>query len=264
MSKCALVTGASSGIGAAYAQLLASRGYDLVIHGRRREKLEAIAREIQTERPGDETGARPSVEIILGDLRDDSLVDRLLEAGNEKNINLLINNAGFGSSGSFANQAEPLAMLKVHAAAAVRLCHGLIPGMLARGAGGIINVSSIAGEQCLPGSVMYTATKSFLTRFTQSLALELWESPLIVQALLPGFTYSDFHDKMPEWEMEKRNKGLVRWHSAHYVAEYSLEKFDRGRSHVTVIPGFFNKLMATLPRILPPRLYYSLARKITA
>jgi uncharacterized protein len=156
-----------------------------------------------------------------------------------------------------------MGMLEVHAMAVVSITKGILPLMIKRGSGKIINVSSIAGEQSLPKSVMYGSSKAFLTRFSESLGLEVRKNGIYVQALLPGFTHTDFHDKLPEWEREKRSKGFITWHSSDYVARFSLKKLNRKNPPLIVVPGFSNKILALIPKILPKVLYYKIALSVT-
>lgn len=255
MKRTALITGASSGIGAAFACHLAGEDYSLILHGRREDKLKAVLESL----PG--SGHR----IILGDLSDGKTIDGLIAAGREAGLSLLINNAGYGAGRDFLSDEldNQMGMLQVHCTAVALLCRGLIPGMIERGGGEVINVSSIAGEQSLPNSVMYSATKSFLTTFTESLALELSGSGVRIQALLPGFTHTDFHDRLPEWEREKRSKGIVRWQPASDVAAFSLKQLRKKKPRIIVIPGFYNKILAAIPHLLPRRMYQRIAVAIT-
>jgi short-subunit dehydrogenase len=254
----ALITGATSGIGAAFARRLAAEGYNIILHGRREEKLRALMHELDTPDAGD-------LDLVLGDLSDRRTIDALAEAGRNREVSLLINNAGYGAGRDFLedSEANQMGMLAVHCEAVALLCRALIPQMLRAGSGQVINVSSIAGEQSLPKSVMYTATKSFLTRFTESLALELRPLGIVVQALIPGFTHTDFHDKLPEWERERRSKGIIRWQTADHVAAFSLRQLRKKNPRILAVPGFFNKLIFAVPHILPRRLYYAIASKVT-
>ncbi len=254
----ALITGASSGIGAAFARQLGREGWNLIIHGRREEKLRMLMHQLDTPDAGE-------IELVLGGLADRRTVDELIETGRRAGVSLLINNAGYGAGKDFLedSEASQMGMLAVHCEAVALLCRGLIPGMIDSGNGQVINVSSIAGEQSLPKSAMYGATKSFLTKFTEAMALELRPAGIDMQALLPGFTHTDFHDKLPEWEREKRSRGIVRWQSAEHVAAFSLRQLRKKNPRILAIPGFFNKILYAVPHVLPRKLYYALARTIT-
>ncbi len=190
----ALVTGASSGIGRAFAERLARDGYDLVLVARRQERLAELASHIQ------KTGA--TAEIVVADLsKPDGLaaVERRAAAGD---LTMLINNAGFQNYKPFVtldpNNAE--AQIHVHVTAVVRLSRAVLPAMLARGAGAIVNVSSMlafAGgldRPSFPKRAAYGATKAFVNVFTESLATELAGTGVKVQALCPGVVRTEFHD----------------------------------------------------------------------
>ena len=257
MNKTALITGATSGIGAAFARQLAAEGYSLILHGRREEKLKKLMSELS---------AFTDVQLVLGDLREQSTVDRLIELGRSRKIGLLINNAGYGSGKDFfVDDADnQLGMLTVHCHVPMILCRELIPEMVKAGGGQVINVSSIAGEQRLPGAVMYSSSKSLLTVFSEALALKVQDQGVSVQALLPGFTFSDFHDRIPEWTREKRNRGIVRWQRSEDVVAFSLKMIRRRRPRIVVISGFSNRLITTLTRLIGKRLYRFVMKKMQA
>jgi hypothetical protein len=130
--------------------------------------------------------------------------------------------------------------------------------MAERNEGFIINVSSLASFFSAPKSGVYCASKSFLNKFSESLHMEVSRLGIRVQALCPGFTRSDFHNKMDIPSDKLRNKGLVRWMTADAVAQYSLNCL-RKKNKVICIPGFWNKLMVRVSRLVPRRLFYRLA-----
>ncbi|HET7064806.1 MAG TPA: SDR family oxidoreductase, partial [Rudaea sp.] len=204
--RWALVTGASAGIGEAFARELAARGTNLVMTARRRDRLDALAGELVSRNA-------IRVECIAADLADPQApgqicaeIDRLGIA-----VDALVNNAGYGLPGHF--HAQPwqahAQFLQVMVSSPCELVHKLLPGMQQRGYGRIINVASLAG--LIPGSsghTLYAASKAFLIKFSQSLALENAARGVNVCAVCPGFTYSEFHDvtgtrnivsKMPNW-----------------------------------------------------------------
>jgi len=264
----AVVTGATSGIGAAFARRLAADGYDLVVTGRRKEKIAQLVKEIE-ERYGTQ------VETILCELSNIDHVDRLVRRLVEKDeVAILVNNAGYGLSQSFADVdvETSLTMLKVHIDASLRLIHAVLPSMRKRQKGSIINVSSLASLIPLPEGSVYAATKAFLTLFTESLHLELRRDNIRLQALLPGFTRTDFHDQMalraarstagqPPTD-PKRGARFLRFMSAEKVVDKSLKALRRGR--VICIPGGSNRTLALFARLLPRRLLYALVSKATA
>ena len=226
----ALVTGASSGIGAAFARKLAARGYGLLLVARRRDRLEEL---------GSELG---NAEIIAADLTDGAQLRRLEERiAGETHLELLVNNAGFGTLGRFweADLESQDRMHRLHILAVARLTHAALPGMVSRGRGAVINVSSVAAFFHNPFNVSYGATKAWMNSFTEALSVELRSvgSPVRVQALCPGFTTSEFHDTLgidrdaiPRW----------LWMPADYVVESSLRGLDRGS--IIVIPGWIYRL----------------------
>jgi short-subunit dehydrogenase len=198
MRPCALVTGASSGIGAAFAERLARDQYDVMVVARRRERLEALAQRLRQAHHGE-------VEVIAADLtqRDplQAVERRIAEA---TNLELLVNNAGFGGYMPFVSldpdRAEELIRLQV--TAVTRLTRAALPGMIARGHGAIINVSSrLAFSAALTAPTMprratYAATKAFINTFTQILHAELAGTGVQVQALCPGVVRTEFHERM--------------------------------------------------------------------
>jgi len=263
----AVITGATSGIGAAFARRLAADGYDLVVTGRRKEKISQLVKEIE-ERYGTQ------VETILCELSNIDHVDRLVRRLVEKDeVAVLVNNAGYGLSQPFADAdvETSLTMLKVHIDASLRLIHAVLPSMRKRQKGSIINVSSLASLIPLPEGSVYAATKAFLTVFTESLYLELRRDNIRLQALLPGFTRTDFHDQMV-LRADKSNPdqvaadprhggGMLRFMSAEKVVDKSLRALRRGR--VICIPGGTNRTLALFVRLLPRKVVYALVSKAT-
>jgi len=241
----AVVTGASSGIGAVFARTLAARGHDLILVARRKDRLEQLAAELRT--------ASEIVQADLGDANDLALVERRIA---ERPVDLLVNNAGFGSMGRFVE--APLdgqdAMHRVHVIATMRLSHAALPGMIARRQGGIINVSSVAAFTQNPGSVSYCATKAWINSFTEGLYLELKsiDSPVTVQALCPGYTYTEFHDVIG-WK--RSNAPKWSWMPAETVVEASLEGLARGR--LFVVPGWGYRLLVFMTKVIPRPIWHA-------
>ena len=254
MRPLALITGASSGIGATFARHLAARGCDLVLVARRQDRLEQQAREI-------EAAHSVGAEILPADLTRDAdlkAVEARIEAA--PNFEFLVNNAGFGIAGRFFNM--PLdgqdQMHRLHVLAPLRLMHAALAGMVERKRGSIINVSSVSGFGQNPGSVSYSATKTWMTSFTEGLYMELQSihSPVRVQALCPGFTLSEFHDAM---HFDRKTIPAWMWMSADEVVEASLRGLDNGRW--LVIPGLRYRVLVFLMRAFPRPLYHSLSIK---
>ncbi len=252
----ALITGGSSGIGAAFARRLAQEGYDLILVARRRERLEALAEELM-ERHGVE------VEALAADLAQAEGMAQVVKRIEETDeLTLLINNAGFGTKGRFfkTDIDEQIAMVDVHVTAPARLTHAALPGMLARRRGGIINLSSVAAFLPIPGNVSYCATKSYVKTFSQTLQLELAGSGVRLQALCPGFTRTEFHDRMGTGRPPF--PGLA-WLSPEEVVERSLTCLEREK--VVCVVGFWYRLAVALapwiPRSLVSRLFSGFAPK---
>jgi len=246
-----LITGASSGIGAVFASALAGRGYDLVLVARRKDRLEELARSLA--RHG--TAAEPLDADLAAD-NGIAIVERRIQAA--PNLDLLINNAGFGTRGKFftADVESQDRMHRLHVVATVRLCHAAVRGMIERAHGGIINVSSVAAYRRAPGSVSYCATKCWMNAFTEGLALELKAdgSPVKVQALCPGYTMTEFHDAAG---IDRKKIAAPLWMSAEKVVAASLAGLDRGK--LMVIPGWQYKAAAFLLRHTPQWLLDSFA-----
>ena len=190
--KLALITGASAGIGAAFARIYAANGYDVALTARRAERLERLAEDIRL-RHGVET------LTVAADLADPAAPGVILDhlAAHGRGVDALVNNAGYGQPGTYADTTwdQQAAVLRVMLAAPSELAHRVLPGMADRRFGRIVNVASLAG--LIPGSAghtLYGATKSYLVKFSQSLHLENLATGVHVSALCPGFTYSEFHD----------------------------------------------------------------------
>lgn len=249
----ALVTGASAGIGAAYARRLAAEGFDLVLVARRKDRLEALAGELRT-RHGVE------VEVLPADLTKDAelkaVEDRIARA---ENLEFLLNNAGFGAGGWFCKTPVDShdAMHRLHVMATLRLTHAALDRMTARGKGAVVNVSSVAAFITRPGTTSYYATKAWINCFTEGLYLELKaaRSPLRVQALCPGYTLTEFHDVMG---FDRKLIPASLWMSAEDVVEASRRGLARGR--LIVVPGWRYKLVVAFLRLMPRFLLHAMAR----
>jgi short-subunit dehydrogenase len=248
----ALVTGASAGIGKEFCSRLAGRGYDLLVVARDSNRLEALKRQLEAERG-------ISVDVFPADLTVDDDVTRLtgVIAGSTR-LTLLINNAGFGTQGPLADSSPSRqeAMLRLHVMAPMRLTQAALPVFLANRRGAIVNVSSVASFLYSPGTVNYCATKAYLTTFSEGVASEVEGSGVRVQALCPGFTRSEFHQRMA---VSVDDRPSWMWLSAGYVVETSLRSLERN-GPVVCIPGFRYKLMVFLLRHLPRSLIGRIVR----
>jgi short-subunit dehydrogenase len=249
----ALVTGASAGIGREFCLQLAARGYDLLVAARDVPRLEALRREL-------EETAGIAVDVFPADLSLDDDVSRLvgLVAASPR-LELLVNNAGFGTRGPLADASPSRqeAMLRLHTLAPMRLSQAALPVLLKKGRGAIVNVSSVASFVYSANNVNYCATKAYLTTFSEGLAEELRGSGVRVQALCPGFTHSEFHDRM---QVDPRALPRWMWLSAEQVVKASLRNLRRG-GPVVCVPGLRYKLMVMGIRHAPRRLIAWVSRR---
>lgn len=239
-----LITGASSGIGATFARQLAASGHDLVLVARRLDRLNTLAAELHARH-----GA--TAEALEADLTKPDQRDRVAQRlASEPRLELLVNNAGFGTRRRFweADLATQRQMHELHVTATVDLTHAALANMVPRGHGAVINVASVAGFSRSQSNVSYCATKTWMVAFTEGLALELegLRSGVQVQALCPGFTYSEFHDVMG---IDRKAIASWLWMKADDVVRDSLQALTRRK--VIVVPGwhyrFFVFLMCHLP-----------------
>jgi uncharacterized protein len=249
----ALVTGASSGIGAAFARALSQRGEKLILAARRRERLEALARDI---------GGAAACVVIPVDLADPGGPARLQAQIEDRGlaVDLLVNNAGSGDTGAVsAAPVERLtSMIDLNARSVVELTRRFLPAMIERRRGRIVNVVSNAAFQPVPYLTVYAATKSLALSFTEGLAAEIAGSGVQVQALCPGLTETEFFSAARTGERLLVNK-LPRM-TAEAVVEASLRGLRRGR--LRVVPGLSNHILAALVRITPRRLAARVAAEL--
>lgn len=250
----ALVTGASSGIGEAFARAYAARGTPLVLTARRADRLERLVSEL---------GASVPCQAIVADLAERdapaALCSELVARG--VHVHTLVNNAGYGVPGRFEAPAwdEHARFLRVMVDAVCELSYRLLPGMIAHGHGRIVNVASLAG--LVPGSAghtLYAASKAFMVRFSESLALENRARGINVTALCPGFTFSEFHDVTGTREQVSRMPRWM-WMDAAAVAAAGIEAVERGE--VVHVPGRANRAIRWLTKHLPDRAALAMVQK---
>jgi short-subunit dehydrogenase len=249
----AFITGASSGIGAAFARRLARDGYDLVLHGRRTELLQQLRDELMQNH-----GIR--AEVVCAELsRSEDLHTLEAKVCSTPDLSLLVNNAGYSTLKFFHEEdvEGQDALIRVHVIAPVRLTHAAIPIMRARNDGAIINVSSVAGFLIGSGSATYCATKAYLINFTETLNLELRGAGVRVQVLCPGFTVSDFHERLGYDTKGEFFRSFMR---AEDVVDVSLRDLQRGK--VVSIPGLRYKLVASASRLIPRPWFYALVQNV--
>lgn len=244
----ALVTGASAGIGAEFCRQLAAKGYQLVLVARRADKLQALADELQ------QSYSAPSL-IITADLSHRDAGAAIAGRLEQENIAVeyLVNNAGYGLPGSFHVPAwqEHADFIQVMMTAVCELTWRLLPGMRERGRGFIINVASVAGLVApSAGHTLYGASKSFLIKFSQSLALENAQSGVKVSALCPGFTYSEFHDVNDTRKMVSQLPGFL-WLQAGEVVADAIRAMSANNVKPVIVPGGQYKAIVFAERYLP-------------
>lgn len=245
--RLALITGASAGIGAAFARIYASHGYDVALTARRLDRLEALAAEIRL-RFGVEAYA------IAADLADPAGVDAVLAAitAEGRDVDALVNNAGYGLPGTYdqTSWADQSAFLQVMLTSVCGLTHKVLPGMVERRFGRVVNVASLAG--LVPGAAghtLYAATKSFLVKFSQSLHLENLANGVHVSALCPGFTLSEFHDVNGTRAQVSQSLPAWMWLGADEVAAAGYEAAEANRP--VCVTGAPNKAIAVLAKLIP-------------
>ena len=256
--RLALVTGASAGLGAEFARLLAERGYDVALSARRADRLQALATELSAKH-----GA--AAIVAPADLADPAGARGLLHqvAARGRPVEVLINNAGYGLTGGFARTAwaDQRAFLQVMATAPCELAHGLFAGMVERGFGRIVNVASMAAlAPPSAGHTLYPAVKSLLIKLSESLYLEGAAHGVHVSALCPGFTYTEFHDA--NGTREKASAAIPRWMwlQARPVVEAGWRAVEANRP--LCIPGVQYKAIYALTKLMPDMLALAIMRDL--
>jgi short-subunit dehydrogenase len=244
--KLVAITGASSGIGRALALEFAARGFDLLLVGRDRDALEAVEAECR------DYGAMTGISTT--DLADGKAVDKL--AASFKNVDILVNNAGFGVKGDFAETDldDELKMLDVQITAMLKLTKAVLPGMIARKTGRILNIASVYSFSPVPKQSVYSACKAFLLSFSSALREEVKDKGITVTVVCPGITQTEFRTRAGI--ADKKNSGMT----AEAVARISVEATLRGK-HI-VVPGTQNRFFVFLARHLPQSLMARIVRII--
>lgn len=251
-----LITGASSGIGEEFARQLAALGHDLVVTARRAERLEALAAELRAQHA-------VQVTVLPHDLAEPTAVAELCDALDRRQLRVdyLINNAGYGVAGTFdaSGWGTHADFLRVLLTAPTELAWRLLPGMRERRYGRIINVASLAGHVPAPaGHTLYAASKAYLIKFSQALALENQALGVHVCALCPGFTWSEFHDVTGTREKMDKLPGFM-WLSAAEVVRQGIAAVGRGDA--VYIPGRVNRFIKTMVQLMPDQLALRLSAR---
>lgn len=252
MKTTALITGASAGIGAELARLFAADGHDLVLVARRREKLNALAAELAATH-------HVTAHVIAADLRETGAAERIVTELSSRGIvvDFLVNNAGFGTRGAFAESdlAREVELVQVNIVALIQLTRLLLPGMIARKSGRVLNLGSTAGFVPGPFMAVYYASKAFVNSFTEALAVELENTGVTATASCPGATATEFahvSDTESAALFKSRVMGAKDVARNAYRAMHSRD--------VIAIAGFRNKMRIASLRLAPR----SLVRKVAA
>lgn len=248
----ALITGATSGIGAAFAGRLARQGFDLILHGRRKEQLAARAARLERDH-------QISVKTIIAELSQPEEIAKVEECIHDLDrLDMLINNAGYWTPGVFWEHTPDAieAMIRVHNIAPVRFIRAALPQMLTRDQGDIINVSSAGAFLNMVTLENYSATKAYLINFTESLHVALMGTGVRVQALTPGYVVTDFHSRLGADFSEEQK----RWMRPEELVDQSMKALEEGK--IVYIPGVKRRLLMKLLRALPRRAYYKMMNTI--
>ena len=235
----ALVTGASAGIGEEFAKQLAARGHDLVLVARDRERLDALAKSLEAD-----YGAQ--CEVLAADLTNADDLARV--EARAQTVDLLVNNAGFGTFGKFAtlDVDNEVREVQLNVIALMRLTHAAAGPMAERGRGGILNVSSLAGNQAGPLNATYSATKAFVTSFTEAVHEEMKGTGVAVTALCPGFTHTEFQERAGA---PANDVPSFMWQEAPEVAQAGLDGVAKNKA--IVVPGVANKVLGGFASVTP-------------
>jgi uncharacterized protein len=235
----ALVTGASAGIGEEFARQLAARGHDLVLVARDRGRLESLAKELAAAH-----GA--NADVLPADLTDDEQL-ATVEA-HARSVDVLVNNAGYGTFGNFYENdlSVEVREVQLNVLALMRLTHAAAAAMAARGSGAILNVSSLAGFQPGPMNATYSATKAFVTSFTEAVHEEMKGTGVSVSVLCPGFTHTEFQERA---NAPASGVPGFMWQNAPEVAAAGLDGLAKNKA--IIIPGSVNKVLGTLANMTP-------------
>lgn len=256
--KTALITGATSGIGAAYANAMAAEGYDLILTGRRRDVIEHVAHQIEQEH-------HVKTEVVIIELSDEKELDLFIEKVKDRGlIDMLVNNAGFTSKGLYYlhNITNEVNMVRVHAIAMMRLTHAVLPGMIERRSGVIINVASIQAVTPMSLSTTYCSVKAFMKNFSICVHSEVKDYGVKVQCVLPGFTRTDLGRSLGVDMNTMEDSDMVHWMSPEKVVQVSIKDLKK-KNRVISIPGFGNNMLYELAKILPDRLWLALISSIS-
>jgi short-subunit dehydrogenase len=251
MKEFALITGATAGIGYELAKLFAADHFNVVLVARDEARLKNVAAELRTVH-------NVEAVVLSKDLSNSAAPGEICDALRDVSVSVLVNNAGFGSQGEFAAEKLKLCldMMRVNMDALVQLTHLILPPMLSRRQGRILNVASTAGFQPGPFTNIYYATKAFVFSFSVALAEELAGTGITVTTLCPGFTKTEFHERAGF----QRSSRWLPMMSARDVAQIGYRGLMNGKR--IIIPGLRNKLTAAVSRRLPATFTAKIVRRM--
>jgi uncharacterized protein len=255
--KVAFISGATSGLGAAFARHFAQQGYDLILTGHPDDKISLDVEDLKTKN-------EVNIDVILADLANENDVTRLEEIIKKtREIDVLINNAGFFFGKAFWKNDIPSleSMVKVHICTPVRLILAVLPNMTSNNKGTIITLSSLVSFMPVPQDAMYSATKLFSNSFMESLHISFKDKGIKVQVLCPGFVRNtNFHERAGFKLSGLKNWEILPWMEPENVVKISIRNL-RNKNRVVVIPGIRNRAIKFIISILPRPLYYRFATR---
>jgi len=251
--KTALVTGGASGLGYEFALLLAQDSHNLILIDIDSDKLKETKKELETK-------YSIQVTTLAKDLSIQNISEEIFEEIGKTQIDVLINNAGFGLFGTFADTdwSREAAMLNLHIMTTTHLTKLVLKGMVERKSGKILNMSSLAGFQPGPLMTIYYASKAYILSFSEAIANELKGTGVTVTVLCPGQTKTSFQEVVSEKASE--NKISFNMGCPKEVAAYGYQQMNKGK--VVVVPGTINKVLSQLPRVFPRNMAANIVRKI--
>lgn len=256
MKNAALIIGATSGLGLAYAKAYAKKGYNLIITGRKEDKIRENARIL-------ESTFHIIVKVIIIDLANEKGLNNLLADIKEDEIEVLINNAGFGLRPVFSEvpkeDIDRIMFLQMNTV--VILTQAILKQMINRNRGTIINISSDGAFVVMPRNVLYSSTKLFILNFTEGLYMELIDSAIKVQVVCPGFIDSDFHENAG-MNVVKKKKGFMKFSDPDDIVELAMRDLNKGT--IVSMPGIDEKIILILINFLPRKLFYKIVIKFAS
>lgn len=255
MKNAVLITGATSGLGLAYAKEYGKKGYNLIITGRREDKIRTNAVYI-------ENTYHVKVKTVIVDLAYEEGLNILLNEIRDDEIEVLINNAGFGLKPVFTevSKEDRDGIMFLQMNTVVILTQHILKQMMVRNRGTIINISSDGAFAVMPRNILYSSTKLFILNFTEGLYMELIDTAIHVQVVCPGFIDSDFHESAG-MNVVKKKKGFMKFMDPEEIVNLAMRDLKKGR--VVSVPGFDAKIIRFISVFLPRRMFYNIIINFT-